>query len=134
MAYLINKISNFKFIAIAGAVDESAVAISIDSWAGVDGVDFTDEGRKGVPFSLFTLVDTDDLAEATERIRDYKELTASGSVEIVQDGEIILERFKVLAVTPLRKQKIAVAVGNKQSTLAGALLECRWDLIAQPIL
>lgn len=132
MAYKINRIAGFTFIAINGEPDESAQSISIDSWPGVDGMDFTDEGRKAVPFGLITVVDCNDLQDADITSRAYKDLIEQGSVTITKDGEILTDRFKVLSVTKLNRQAISTAVGNKQSELAGALLECRWELIAVP--
>jgi hypothetical protein len=132
MAYLTQRIAGFEFIAILGAPDESAQMLSIDSWGGVNGVDFTDEGKKGTPFSILTVVDANDKLDADLKVRAYKDLIAQGSVSVTQDGEILTDRFKVLAVVPSPIRKISTSVGNKKSAQAGALLECRWDLIALP--
>lgn len=130
MAYKVNRISTFNFIAINGEPDESQASISIDSWPGVDGFEFTDEGNKANAFSLVTVTDCNDLLHADLVVRLYKELVAQGSVSIIKDGEALFDRFKVLSVTKLNRQAISTAVGNKQSAYAGALLECRWELIA----
>jgi hypothetical protein len=132
VAYLTQRIAGFEFIAIIGAPDESAQMVSIDSWGGVNGVDFTDEGKKGSPFSILTVTDVDDKLDGDIKVRAYKDLIAQGSVTITQDGELLVDRFKVLAVIPMSIRKISTAVGNKQSAQAGSLLECRWDLIALP--
>lgn len=132
MAYLTNRIGPFEFTAIRGEPDEAMQAISIDSWAGADGLEFTDEGSKAMPFSLFTLVDVDDITDGNIKTRAYKSQCAQGSVAIVKDGDVLVNRFKVLGVTKINCQKVEVAVGNKKSGQAGAILECRWDLIAVP--
>lgn len=132
MAYKTNRIAGFEFIAIEGEPDETAQAVSIDSWAGVDGMEFTDEGRKGIPFAIFTIVDCNDLLTADITCRAYKDLIGQGSVTITKDGELLVDRFKVLTVTKLRRAAIQTAVGNKKSAQAGAILECRWELVAVP--
>lgn len=132
MAYLENRIGAFKFIAIYGEMDEAQQQVSIDSRPGVTGTEFTLEAVKGRPFSVVTIVDTDDLLMADVICRGYKDLAGDDTVSVVRNGEILIQRFKVLAVTPLRKYKIANAAGNKISNQAGAMLECQWDLIAAP--
>lgn len=132
MAYPINRIAGFNFIAIIGGLDQSAPMVSVDSWPGVDGVDFTDEGKKGSVFSVFTITDANDRQTADILVRAYKDLIGQGSVSIVQDDSLSIDRFKVLAVRPLPIQAIQFAVGNKQSVSAGALLQCQWDLMAIP--
>lgn len=132
MAYKTNRIANFQFIAIRGEPDEPMQGISIDSWAGVNGLEFTDEGTKANPFSLVTIVDVDDILVGNVTVRAYKQLCADGSVVIVKDGDTLVNRFKVLGVTKINLQAITTAVGNKKSNQAGAILECRWDLVAVP--
>lgn len=132
MPYKINRIENFPFISIDGEPDESGAAISIDSWGGVNGMDFTDEGQKAIPFSVFTLVDCNDLLMADVTYRAYKQLQGQGSVAIVRNGELLTDRFKVLLVVPVQRAIITTAVGNKLSAQSGAILRCRWDLVACP--
>lgn len=137
MAYLLNKIGDFTFISLEGKVDPPvAQAIVIDSRPGVDGMEFTFTGRKSFPFSLVSLVDCDDLVQADLFILAYKASISDNVVDVTQDGVPLIFgnfRCKVLNVTPLRRDRITTAVGNKQSNQAGALLQCRWDLIAVPL-
>ena len=133
MAYLTNRIGAFDFIAIIGEMDESLQQVSIDSRPGVTGTEFTLEAVKGRVFSVLTIVDCDNLLMADVTCRMYKALAGDDTVAVVRNGELLLDRFKVLAVTPLRKYKIASAAGNKISNQAGAMLECQWDLIAVPL-
>lgn len=134
MAYLINKIGDWDFITLEGKVDPPiAQGILIDSRAGVDGMEFTFIGKKSQPFSLISMRDYDDLLQAELFLNAYKADLASNVVDVIQDGvPLLLYRCKVLNVTPIRRDKIATAVGNKLSAQAGAIMQCRWDLIAVP--
>ena len=131
MPYLQNSIGQFNFISLEGEYDPEAQSIVIDSRPGVDGMEFTLQGNKGQPFPMVSLVDSNTLATAKQLIRDYKTLIAAGTVGVWKNGEVHFQ-CKVLGVTPLRIAKITTAVGNKQSAAAGAIVECRWDLIAVP--
>jgi hypothetical protein len=134
MAYLRNSIGDFNVISLQGEIDDKGEAISIDSRPGVDGMEFTLLGLKAQPFSMISLVDCDDLTAANIEMIGYKELIELNTVNVFKNGVPIMGGFliKVLNVTCLRRDKIVTAVGNKISNQAGALLECRWDLIAVP--
>lgn len=133
MAYLRNSIGEFKFISLEGEVDAPAQSVMVDSRAGVDGLEFTFLGKKSQPFSLVSLVDADSITDANLLVLDYKQLIAEDVVDITKNGvSLMTYRAKVLGVTPLDIRACAVAVGNKISNQARALLQCRWDLIAVP--
>jgi hypothetical protein len=94
-------------------------------------MEFTLLGVKGQPFAMISLVDVNSLADGKSLIEDYKDLVAGNPVSVWKNGEVYVSA-KVLKVTPLRLAKIQTAVGNKRSSIAGAILECRWDLVAIP--
>ena len=134
MAYLTNSIGPFRFISLDGELDHTGESIAIDSRPGVYGMEFTLLGEKGQPFSMMSIVDVDDLTQASIQMISYKELIELNTVNVWKNGIPILGGFlvKVLNVTKTRAFKIVTPVGNKISNQAGAILECRWDLIAVP--
>lgn len=131
MPYLINSISQFSFIELEGEYDWEQQQIAIDSRPGVTGMEFTLLGVKGQPFAMISLVDVDSLDAGKSLIEDYKDLVAADPVSVWKNG-VLYVSAKVLNVTPLQLHKITTAVGNKKSVSAGAILRCRWDLIAIP--
>lgn len=131
MPYLQNSISQFSFVSLEGEYDWEEQQIVADSRPGVTGMEFTLLGVKGQPFVMVSLVDVDSLGAGKSLIEDYKALVAADPVTVFKNGEIYVSA-KVLKVTPLRLAKIQTAVGNKKSVSAGAILECRWDLVAIP--
>jgi hypothetical protein len=131
MPYLTNSIGAFSFISLEGEYDWEEQQIAIDSRPGVEGMEFTLLGVKGQPFAMISLVDVNSLADGKSLIEDYKDLVAGNPVSVWKNGEVYVSA-KVLKVTPLRLAKIQTAVGNKRSSIAGAILECRWDLVAIP--
>lgn len=135
MAYLRNSIGPFNFISLEGAVDIPGQVIVVDSRPGVDGMEFTLLGLKGQPFPMISTVDIDDLFWSDPSVQDYKTLIELGAVDVWKNGVPLLADclVKVLNVTKLDTRQIATAVGNKLSAQSGALLVCRWDLVAVPI-
>jgi len=134
MPYLRNSIGPFNFISLEGAVDMPGQQIVIDSRPGVTGMEFTLQGRKGQPFVLMSTVDKDSIFWADAEVDLYKDLIAVGLVDVFKNGVPLVGAclVKVLNVTKVDVQKISTAVGNKLSNQSGALLTCRWDLIAVP--
>lgn len=134
MAYLRNSIDDFQFISLEGAVDMPGQQIVVDSRPGTRGMEFTLLGVKGQPFVMVSLVDMDSIFDADLQLAAYKGLIESDPVNVWKNGVALIGfRVKVLNVTKMRVDKINTAVGNKLSPLSGALLECRWDLIAVPV-
>lgn len=136
MAYPINTIGGLNFIALEGRVDPPAQAVSIDSRSGVDGMEFTFHGKKANPFTLISIRDADDGAQAAALLATYKMMIDNNTWSLVQDDVPIpvdVYQIKVLAVTELSVKKITRAIGNKLSAQATVLQTCRWDLIAVPI-
>jgi hypothetical protein len=131
MPYLIQSIGAFSFISLQGEYDWEQQRIAIDDRPGVEGMEFTLLGVKGQPFVMVSLVDVDSFAAGKQLIEDYKDLVAGNPVTVWKNSEVYVSA-KVLNVTPLRLAKIQSAAGNKRSTSAGAILECRWDLVAIP--
>lgn len=131
MPYLLNSIGQFNFISLEGEYDWEQQAVVIDSRSGVTGMEFTLLGVKGQPFSLISLADVNSLDAGKSLIESYKTTVADNPKPVWKNG-VLYVSAKVLSVTPLQLAKIATAVGNKQSTLAGAILQCRWDLVAVP--
>jgi hypothetical protein len=131
MPYLTNSIANFNFISLEGEYDPEQPSLMIDSRPGVTGMDFTLTATKGQPFTLISLADVNSLASGKQAVRDYKTLIGLGTVAIWKNSELYMFA-KVLNVTPFRLDRISTAVGNKQSALAQAILQCRWDLVAAP--
>jgi len=131
MPYLTNSIGGNPFISLEGEYDWEQPSIQIDSRPGVTGMDFTLTATKGQPFQLISIVDVNSLEEGKTKIEEYKALISSDPVSVTKNG-VVYVSAKILNVTPLSLQKIAVAVGNKKSVFAQALLTCRWDLIAIP--
>lgn len=131
MAYLLNSIGQFNFISLEGEYDPEAQTLVIDSRPGVDGMEFTLLGNKGQVFQMISLVDSNTIASAKQLVIDYKTLIAGNTVGVFKNSQVHFQ-CKVLNVTPIRIAKVANAVGNKQSAVAGVIVECRWDLIAVP--
>lgn len=135
MAYLRNSIGDFNFISLEGAVDAPGQMIAIDSRPGVAGMEFTLLARKGQPFVMMSTVDMDSIFWADSELSAYKGLIDEGPVWVWKNGVPLVNAclVKVLNVTKVDVQQISNAVGNKLSNQSGALLTCRWDLIAVPL-
>ncbi len=66
-----NSIGGFQFIQLAGAIRLPTQAIMVLTRAGVDGVTLVDDGNRGQPFVLRSMVDAADLAVAVDEYANY---------------------------------------------------------------
>jgi hypothetical protein len=150
MALTDNKIGDFDFLALIGNPLPPVEAVSIDQRPAVAGTSVTrgaplrDEfgdvqidnqgnpirAKQGQPFVMMSRADAANYAAAIQLFDLYVQSCGANPVTMLQGGVSSDSRgFKVVvfSVQRLRAVSVSRSVGG---VYGGAILECRWDLIA----
>lgn len=123
-------------MSLAGQLAKPRKQYAVDARPGVPGVQITDLQKRGVPFTLRSIVDCASYPDGVFTFNDYLENALDQDlVDLVQsDYSTAMDgwRVKVLDCRQVSLQKSATIVGGLQYT-SGAILICEWDLIGQDI-
>lgn len=132
-------LGDFEFVTASRQIGEGVPPLvlmpmsEIRQRPGADGTDLRHLGVKGVPFEYFTFIDCDDTSAAHALFADYRETAVSGTpLDLVWAGVNYRigygTAYQVLAVEVLELRQVAGASGGL-SSLKGAYLRCRWQLL-----
>jgi len=126
-----NSIGGFYFIQLAGAIRLPTSAIAVHSRAGVDGVTLIDDGKRGQPFALRSMVDAANYAAAVDEYDLYRESVGSNDVAIVWNNVDLsgYAKFHVLDVALIDCRAIVGGTGGLYPPSTGWLV-AEWTLIA----
>jgi hypothetical protein len=125
-----NSIGDFDFLALIGNPVPPVERVSIDQRPAIDGTTITRDGNRGAPFSMMSRADALNYGAAIQRFQEYVQSCGGKPVTLIQGGVSSDARgFKVvvLSVQRLRAASLSRSIGG---AYGGAILECRWDLIA----
>jgi len=127
-----NRIGSFQFISLMGQPTDRAYEIEVITRKGVDGIAASRTGKRGKPFTLRSMVDAPDKAQARSYVRQYRALIGEDPVVLVwSDLDMSSELFHVLVldVRPVVVTRVLNATVGLHSPSRG-WVECDWDLIA----
>lgn len=134
MAVPVNRIGTFTFLTLRGNPEPLKRQLELASRAGVDGITATRTGKRGVPFTLQSGVDTATRAAARTLFTQYVQSIGTDPVQLTwYDLGMVGESFKVLVrdVRPVDVARIINSSGGISGTTpALGYLVCDWDLIA----
>jgi hypothetical protein len=129
----------FRFISFSRAQGQAIPPLTVQETSGfrqrdgVDGTDIRKLGKKGQPFEMFSVVDTDTLAAALDLYADYAATIGDGFPYDItwHDLDFTADRntqYHVLDCEQLETRTLLGGSGGL-STERGALLRCRWLLM-----
>lgn len=135
MAQKTQRIGPFSFVSIDGQPDIQKKRLMVDERPGVEGIAVWDQLAKGRPFSVGTLVDVADIEAGRDQFDSYREEIGKRKLGITKDDINYVglgAMFVVLDVTIVSLVAAKTIVGglNVNDGDSGALLRCRWDLVA----
>lgn len=137
MAFPVNQIGEFQFIALQGDPIPPAQHLEVEHRAGVDGISIARLGVQGVPFRMLSQVDQASYSKARREFIKYQKLQGDEPQLLIHNNLVSTdEDYKVQVlrvwITPGGLRRIAGASGGLNSPSL-AMLECEWELIAVSI-
>lgn len=125
-------IGEFEFVNISLLSLGTQRQLELESRAGVDDVAVWDLGLKGMPFEVRTFAVADDLEEARELYKDYRDIV--GDKVVIKFGDALEEQVTVLKVLPLEGgiRQIAGGLATNPTRTVQGICECIWHLISHP--
>ena len=132
MALRDNRIGDFEFISLRGAMERPKLRISIDVRPGVDGVELVQSGKHGEPFQLMSFVDAETYESGRAEARAYESLIGEDAVTLVVGGvSSVDEGYKVVVLNVRDAQVMPCrrAIGGLREN-SQAVIRAIWDLIA----
>lgn len=126
-----NSIGGFQFIQLAGTLRLPTSAIAVFTRPGVDGVTLVDDGKRGTPFVLRSMVDAASYSAALDEYALYRDSVGLPEVDIVwQDVNLsTYATFHVLDVNLVECRAIVGGTGGLYPPSTGWLV-AEWTLIA----
>lgn len=131
-----NRIGEFEFVTLLGSPEKLREQIIVMARPGVEGVALWKTNRRGIEFTLRSLVDLESFAEADATYEEYLDLIGEDPVGLEWSGVEQAERgysVCVLEVARVRQGELLIDVGGLLDSDPGggkAFLECDWKLIA----
>lgn len=125
---LVYSIGQYRFINLSGNPEGAKEATQLQTRPGVDDVAVWLTGRRGEPFTMQSVVDTDTFAQTTTLMQAYRDLvgTAQRMLYASQDMGIVM----VLDVKRVEAIRMASKSGGL-SALGGGLLTAEWTLVVK---
>lgn len=134
----INQLGNFQFIAIHGPNDVGSppanVATQVEVWQrpGFDGTAIIDLGKKGEPFQMRSVVDTQTPADALIMADLYRKSQGQGPFGLIWNSVNFMTEFDVvyvpIKVEVTKVRRLRTATGGLYPPSLG-LIECMWTLV-----
>lgn len=127
-----NKIGDFSFIHLSGAITGPVQQVVREVRPGVKGVTLWRTGKRAEPIVRASVVDTADCDAAEDLLHQYEELVGQNPVPVLWEGKLLARKVVVMDVQPLEEgiHQTLLGIGGTLGTSNG-LCRCLWFL--QPI-
>jgi hypothetical protein len=127
-------IDEFEFISLSRAIPRPTKGIVREVRAGVKGTTFWDTNSRGQPFTILSIVNAADVADAMNLFEQYQALKDDfAPVQVVWDDELLdPTRLMILNVDVIEHGLYAtlLGIGGVADTPSFGMLKCRWDVEA----
>lgn len=121
-------IGSFNFIDMSEFPPSTRESVEVETRAGVNGHSLWLTGKRGMPFSVRTIVDVATVTAGGLLMAQYEAVVGSQAT-VVYAGVPFNKTFDVLNVAPVENRKILLGIGGVSGT-SGALLVADWSLVA----
>lgn len=125
------KIADFEFIKLSRALPQPTKRITREIRSGVSGVTWWDTGRRGVPFTLVSVVNCVDVNAAQDLFREYQN-KKDAFVPVTAEWDGVNPdpvRLMILDVDVIDEGLYATLLGiGGVVSPSNAMLHCRWEV------